>query len=331
MQSCWMTQHQPVCFAHLGKYGDIMILLPGLKAIFDATGIRPVCIVSEQFASIFDGVSYAHPWSVRLGWYSDVDIACSLGTLRYGHCIVPKWWDCKGATCPVKLDNGPLVSLKIHGKSIQVPWLEWDSYQSSQWRASGFTLQQMMDWPLLFDRRSAEREADLRARTFHSERPKLLFNLSTSGTSPFVYVPEILPMLYQSGCEVVDLSQVRAVRIYDLLGLYDHAIGLVTSDTSTLHLAAASSVPYVAFVNNGGSGSIPKGNCVLKVRYRDTMKSRSKIQEAIKGFGYEYSLRQEKEENEIQNNHSPSQRRVGFGGSALQAQNGGALNSVRSF
>lgn len=288
MQPCWMTRRQPACFAHLGKYGDLMILAPGLKAIFDATGVRPVCIVSEQFATIFDGVSYAESWRVRLGWYSDVDIACALGIARFGRCIVPKFWDIKGAKPPVALHNEPTITLKVHGEMLTLPAREWDSYQASQWRHAGFTMQQLLDWPLVFDLRSPEREEELRRRHFHTNRPKLLFNLSTSGTSPFVHVPEIMALLYETGCECVDLSRVHAERIYDLLGLYDRAIGMVTSDSATLHLASASRIPYVAFVNNGGSGSIPKGNCVLKVRYRDTLASRAAVREAIKGFGYEY-------------------------------------------
>jgi ADP-heptose:LPS heptosyltransferase len=90
-----------------------------------------------------------------------------------------------------------------------------------------------------------------------------------------VRVPEV---------EIVNLAAIKAERLYDLLGLYDHAVGLVTSDTATLHLAAASKVPYIALLNNGGAGSIPKGNCILSIRYSNFRNELGRFMEAVKTF-----------------------------------------------
>jgi len=54
------------CCIHLGKYGDLMVLMPGWKHSFDKTGIRPLVMVSQEFANLFDGVSYVRPWAVPL-------------------------------------------------------------------------------------------------------------------------------------------------------------------------------------------------------------------------------------------------------------------------
>lgn len=400
---CWTAFPKPACFAHLGKFGDLMVMFPAFKAVRDATGTPPVCIVAEEFASIFDGISYARPWKMRLNWWQDVGKARAMGEARYGHCIVPKYWDEPGVKEPFKLNDEPTVVLDLHGRKLTVPASEWDSYQLSQWRYAGFTMQQFWDWPLVFDRRNAGREEQLRKDVFHvvnfqaaspetvtenpcgqhvdvehfphgivqmrqtgerettelfelsrqvheaveaiasaqqrgaSEdelsklrarlfetrqaekaampemrqpeqpnaprglqpsaprpmalpqapsrnregKPKLLVNLNPTGTSPFYGVNEVVPLLHQTGLEIVDLGNVRAERIYDLLGLYDHAAGLVTTDTATLHLAAASSIPYIAFVNNGGAGSVPKGNCILKVRYGQVGQNLSQISQAL--------------------------------------------------
>lgn len=278
--SCWMTHADPVCFAHLGKYGDLAILFPGFKAIADTTGVPPVCLVANEYASIFDGISYAEPWPVNLNWYKQLDEAKAMGEAKYGHCIVPKFWDMKSAKSPFPVNGQKPINLQIHGRVMQIPAKEWESYQTAQWKASGFTEDQMMTWPLVFDRRDANREELLRKRWFKTTKPKLLVNLYPGGSSPWRYGNTILPWL--TGFEIVNLANVVAYRIYDLLGLYDHAAGLVTSDTSTLHLAAASDIPYIAFVNNGGAGSVPRGNCVLKVRYDKVLQSRGLLEGALR-------------------------------------------------
>lgn len=288
MNSCWMAPDSPLCFAQLGKYGDVMIILPGFKAIYDETGVPPVCIVAQQFADIFDGISYAEPIPVKLNWWKELGVAVAIGKSRFGHCIAPKYWDIPNAKSPVPLTKGPTVTIRVQGRPIVMPAEEWDSYQSSQWRAAGFTMEQMHTWPLVFDRRDAEREQALRDRTFKTDQPKILVNLSIYGSSPFRNMNDVVPMLPMDKFEIVDLSQVKAHRIYDLLGLYDYAAGLVTSDTSTLHLASASTLPYIAFIADGGSGSVPRGNCILSMRYRDIQTNRLKIKKAIEAFEHDY-------------------------------------------
>lgn len=279
---CWMASQREVCFVHLGKYGDLMIMLPAFKAVADQMGKPPICIVSTDYASIFDGVSYVRPWPIKLHWWKGVKQARETAIKAGFDPIVIKWWDEPDAKPPMQLDGGKTISLTIHGQKRIVPAAEWDSFQASQWRYAGFTMEQMMQWPLVFDQRDLGREAMLRNKYFRfSNRPKLLVNLSESGTSPFRSAREVRGMIMGHNFDVVGLEAIRAERIYDLLGLYDHACGLITSDTATLHLAAASDVPYVAFVNNGGSGSIPKGNCILVIRYGEWPQKRGHFLQAL--------------------------------------------------
>ena len=140
----------------------------------------------------------------------------------------------------------------------------------SEWRAAGFTRQQLASLPLVFDRRNSDREAFLRSCFFNARKPTVLYNFSGI-SNPMPAEPEVLNALapLRDRINLVNLRDITAHRIYDLLGLYDGSLCLITGDTATLHLAAASQVPLVALVANGGAGSIVKGNCVLKLRYKD--------------------------------------------------------------
>lgn len=269
MPACWTLHNSEVCFVHLGKYGDLMIMLPAFKLVAEQMGKPPICIVSKEYASLFDGVSYVRPWVEPLHWWKGVKQARMLAEKRGFNPIIVKWWDEPEAKPPGNPKPGKKISLTVHGQKRIINAEEWDSYQLSQWRYAGFDVEQMMLAPLVFDRRCEYREAELRSRWFRTNKPKLLINFSTSGTSPFKNYMRAYGLVHISGCEIVNLGAIRAHRIYDLLGLYDQAAGLITTDTATLHLAAASRIPYIAFVNNGGAGSVPKGNCVLAVRYSD--------------------------------------------------------------
>lgn len=264
-----------------------MIMFPAFKAIADATGHRPLCLVSVDYATIFEGITYAQPWPVALHWWKGVSEARRMALARGFNPIVVKWWDEPNAKAPMNLENGKTVKLMIHGKEHFIPADEWDSFQASQWRYAGFTMRQMMEWPLVFDRRNPAREQELWLHHFRTNRPKILHNLCSTGTSPFRYSEQVLPLLYRTGCELIDLSRIRATRIYDLLGMYERAALLVTSDTATLHLAAASQVPYIAFINDGGAGSIPKANCVSTIRYSQVPHKLGHIDSILQRYRHE--------------------------------------------
>lgn len=264
-----------------------MIMLPAFRAVADQLGKPPICMVSVPYASIFDGVSYVRPWVVNVHWWGGIGEARRVAERKGFHPVVVKWWDEPGATPPPPPDGAKLIKVKIRGEIRQIAENEWDSYQASQWRYAGFSVADMMNWPLVFDRRNPQREEALAKRVFKTGKPKLLAALSSDGTSPFWHRDDILSVLRVEfpGHEIIDIASVRAFRIFDLLGIYDRAAGLVTSDTATLHLAPASPIPYVAFINDGGSGSIPRGNCVASIRYRQSkeMPVLREAMQALKG------------------------------------------------
>jgi len=277
-----MLGQRTACFVHLGKFGDLIIMLPGFRQVALELGHPVICVVSREYASLFDGVSYVLPWVVDLHWWRGVREAGIMAEQAGFHPIIVKWWDAPNAKPPMVLDNGQRLTLRIHGRIRVVPAAEWDSYQGSQWRYAGFPTEAMFQWPLYFDLRDRQREAALCATWLRPGRRHLLVNMPSLGTSPFRFAGEVLAFCYGRGMDVINLGQVKAARIYDLLGLYDHSDLLVTSDTATLHLAAASNIPYIAFLNNGGAGSIPRGNCILAIRYGEFAQRRGQFQEALR-------------------------------------------------
>jgi hypothetical protein len=93
----------------------------------------------------------------------------------------------------------------------------------------------------------------------------------TSGfSSPFPYAALVLGTVrrFAGGHPVVDISQVRAEKFTDMLGLFDAARALVTIDTGVLHLAGAhGKIPYFAFLQDRPNPWY-KGYCRGNVRMR---------------------------------------------------------------
>ena len=139
---------------------------------------------------------------------------------------------------------------------------------SSQWHHAGFPMDEMLELPV-FDRRNPEREGELLKTAFVGIKPKILYCLNGSGSSPFPHGREVMPLLWKhrNTHDLIDLTSIRAAFLFDLLGLIDRSALVITSDTSILHLCGASKTPYIAFIQNQGGGSIPRGNCAGVFRY----------------------------------------------------------------
>jgi len=256
------------CYVHLGKHGDLIILLPGWLRVAQATGKRPVVMVSREFAKTLEGVSYVEPWVVDLHWYGDCGKARIMAEEKYGkeNVTFPKWWDDPTFTPPAIRNDA--TSLIIHGKRMQIESGEWFSYMASQWKYAGFPFSAIGEKPV-FDCRAPERESFEFKYLTRTNKPKLLVCLNTGGSSPFGYVPEVQKVIYRyrEKFEIIDLMNMRLEYIYDLLGFMDRSVGLVTTDTAILHLAGACNISYFAYVANGGGGSICRGNCAVASRY----------------------------------------------------------------
>lgn len=277
-RGCWMLpEGQPPCFIILGRYGDIIQLLPAFQAVAERTGMKPIVISSTEYHQVFEGVSYVDCKPVHWSWWEGVPHARRLAQEQYGEAIVCQWWADEPFLWNPKayqqLQDENCIVLQSHGHGWGVDMAVAPNYGTSMWTRAGFSPEEMMKLPLVFDRRDTNREQLLvRNHRGIGNKPMLLVNF-TGHSSPFPPHPEVMREVNKFGgrFHIVDVGRIRADRIYDLLGLMDAAAGMITTDTATLHLAAAGNIPYIAYTVDGWCSSVPKGRVVLEIKYNEAM------------------------------------------------------------
>lgn len=243
------------CFIQLGRLGDVLNILPLLYHV-STLGRRPVLMVHQEFASVTEGLTYCDVEIISEGSWTELDSATEIAREKYSEVHV----------CQI---HG------THQSARQAP-----SFAIDAWTRAGYW-GEFGKHPLIL-RRSPEREARLLAAV-NPQQPFIL--VARNGTSsPFEQSEELLSMARAHCANVIDLSAIRAENFVDLLALYERADLLITTDTATLHLAEASSVPVIALIADSPTrwhGSPPKGNVALAIRYGEFTARRGEIDSAI--------------------------------------------------
>lgn len=288
MPNCWMFQPAPPCYVLGGRFGDILQMLPCFHEIHRRTGIRPVVISSKAYASVYCGVSYVEVNTVDKGWWEMVPDAKRLAESLYGNAHVVQFWQ-----LPPKHDDAigfrgkGWTTLQCHGNEHGVNMALDPDYGTSMARRCGFTRDEWVHLPLVIDRRNSFREQQLvDAMLPRERRPVILYNFKGC-SSPFPFTPEVVNAMtreFSRDFRLLDLGKVAASHIYDLLGLYDRAAGIVTSDTATAHLAVASKIPAIWFCVDGWTGSVPRGNVAFSCRYNAVPGNLSHVLDVIRGW-----------------------------------------------
>lgn len=222
--------NQRKLFLQLGRLGDIINVLPLAQKHFQTTGEVPLFMVAQEFASILEGVSYVEP-VIFPGNFIETPRAL----LRASQLTT-------NITCT-----------QIYGQGIS-SLRACSSFARESWYKSGA----MFRWgslPLEFDRRSSARERALLDTTLAGHHGPFVLVALEGKSSPFPWRKKLLDIIKWSLrgtdldlAKVVDLSEVKADRFYDLLGLYDRAEFLITIDTGHLHLSRASAVPVISLI-----------------------------------------------------------------------------------
>lgn len=225
-----MTTRSIDCYVLAGAYGDLCAMLPLFHSEFERTGQKTLVIVKKSYASIFDGVSYCEP--IEYGGLAHEELMPTVRLVSgrfFGdakvHLLNPVQWTHAG---PTRNTSSFITEMWANLGRLD----EWDKH------------------PLVFDRRSPERESALLSRV-DDGRPMVL--VATKGKSaPFEHAEMMLEFLKDeiSTCNIVDLSTIQCEQVYDLLGLFDKAACLVSIDTMHIHLSRASKVPVVAWVQD---------------------------------------------------------------------------------
>jgi hypothetical protein len=249
----------------LAGLGDIINILPIAKTLVELGEENPDIYVHPDKVSLFNRVSYATPVSTSRNM-KPADLFQHLQK-KYENVIIPQ------------------------------PCGEGITYQR---RCSSFAKEawdrcrRLSLWGHrrpVFDRRNVEIEEGLIQAHMPDNRPTVLVNLRGL-SSPFPHSDWLMNDLrwrYHGEINFVDLATVKSPVIVDLLGLYGRANALISIDTGTLHLAAASCIPLAAFIVDTPTlwhgATIPRDiECVL--RYSET---KERIED-LHGFIEEYAL-----------------------------------------
>lgn len=231
----------------LRRNGDIISLLPLLKRM-SAKMQRPVRLaVMREYADLLDGVSYVEAVPCDGDQESPLPVAERMNA----------------------------VNAQVFGSGL-FPDVQSSNFVKLAWSMVGYRWDRHA--PLVFDKRDYMREEQLSSRTFKTDKPKILVKLH-GHSSPFPDGEYVWNELRQiKDVELVNLDEVKAERLYDLLGLMDRAECMITVDTSTTHLAQASRCPTIQLTNNLTFGaSPPRGNCILRFPYKNVRQNMSSV------------------------------------------------------
>ena len=217
-----------------------MSCLPCLQSEFKETGVKPVLVVSKDYAELTKAI----PWLVTEVFDGGFDFL--------GNAL--RWAKSRG-----KVDFIP----QVHGVGYPHPARKHPSFQFCQWDRMG----RLHQWN--------ELTLEL-PRTGNLSIPDKPFVLIAdhSQSSPFSHKDRIYERCKKEFPEhsIVRLSSIRTPHLFDFLTLYDSASLLISIDTAHAHLSRASKVPFIMLATDSpsswhGSGYHPRMS--LHVRYSD--------------------------------------------------------------
>lgn len=224
----------------LRRNGDIISLLPLLKRMSDQLR-RPIKLaVMREYAGLLEAAPYIYPVLCDGDMEDPIAAAARLNA----------------------------VNAQVFGRGIKTNTRS-GNFVKDAWRLLGHKWDRYA--PLVLERND-KRETALAASVFKTNKPKILLKFH-GHSSPFkdaAAIHKAISSAFQDKAEIVSLDDVKAERIFDLLGLMDRAACCVTIDTVAIHLAPATHCPMVQIVHDTEFGASPrKGNCLLRVRYAD--------------------------------------------------------------
>ncbi len=239
-----MTKLYVIC----GKAGDLLSQLPILYRDFQQTGLKPKALVANEFSKVLDGCSYIEP-IIFDGSYLDLEGAVKLAHSLSDDVIVTSIHGTKEAlakhTYSQAYSTGAVTS----------------NFQLEQWNLAGRAAEFYDNLPLVFDRRSPDREKRLLDTNgiLKMRKPLILLALGgrTAGFAHAELLRDYVHAKFDKSHRVIDLPMTEDGHCYDLLAIYERAALLITTDSMPLHLAwACRSLPVFALTNDRDS----KGN-----------------------------------------------------------------------
>lgn len=221
-------------FVQLGRYGDILNLIPLLELI-NTTGSQITVVTSERYGDIFDRVPFVKQERIK-----SLDLMAAIEHVKERPNVIIS-----------QVDRNPFTTKSIRDSGISYSQAQWVicSDQLKQYGLLDVDLAKLLTLQATAQLNLA-RNRENEVKLIRSYQPSvLLFNLvGFSSQLDSTQLRLLTKRLERLGG--LDLSTVKAKNIVDLLGLYDLAKILVTTDTATLHLARASNVKVVALTRD---------------------------------------------------------------------------------
>lgn len=225
----------------LGKIGDVLSILPILFEEYKNSGEKQELIISEQFASILDGISYIEP----LIWYGEwTDIVGA-----------SDWFGGKSLTTQVVGDPKVIIS-QVYGKSPYQINKNTDSFVKEMWRLAGKLDLWTKQPPLYFDQRDLGREEKLVKEAFKKVPVGVLGTIIVADngiSSPFPHrrlLRELVSKRWPG--RVLYMDEIVAEKFYDLIGILEHdwVQAIIATDSAILHLAHTCQKPVIALITD---------------------------------------------------------------------------------
>jgi predicted GH43/DUF377 family glycosyl hydrolase len=246
------------CYLQLSKIGDILGILPILYHRFKETGQKQNLVISKKYSDIIEGCSYVEP-VIFEGNHGDLKEAIKFAKQKFDSVTV----------------------LQCHCRDFQIQH-KTPSFQLDQW-LRGNCIEHFGEWPLVFDQRSNLQERILRDNTIKRGQKYILI-ADHSESSPFPQIDELIEMVkkeFGANYQIIKLSEIKAYRFINLLGLYDKAAALISIETAHIHLSAASKVPVFVLATDGWRGSAYQERFKFYCRYAEWSNQKTRLLNSI--------------------------------------------------
>lgn len=257
----------------LGRYGDIMNILPAVYQASTENHILPSIVTSKAYSSLIRGVDYC-----RSIVFND-----DFRLIHPARRLIENQYP-----------NADIKICAVYGKDYRIDRKCWN-YQREAWRLS----ETKAIWgkeALVINNRSKTREKELVERLDLPKDKKIILTSLKGVSSPIEKPEELLNYLKQNinkdEYHILDISDVKAEMIYDLLCLYEKAHSLITIDTATLHLAnAVPNLPVVSLITDSKDDwhkSFWRPNHIARIYYSEIDSNKEKILlAAIQGWQFQ--------------------------------------------
>ncbi len=230
-----------IVFCRMESNGDLLVFLPAMKQIAAESGRSVTLVTYKKYLPLLSGI----PWLNLVGVEGMTRAAAKS---RFAHL-------------------GEIRDLE--------PDHTQQSWSLAAFARTGVDPSFYDSLPLEIENRDLVAEAEIIRRHRRDKfRPLILFN-TVGKSSPFAFGDVLRGYLaerYADDMEIVDLAFVRPNRITDLLGLYEQACCIITTDTGTLHLAYATKTPTISIARDkegpdSWGASEPRSHWITRVPY----------------------------------------------------------------